>query len=519
MMRNPFVHRVGKNIHDIHDQPFTLKGVGIGSWLYFEGYMFKSFGELDRHHRWVKHVEKHCGKAYSDVFFERFYQSFFTEKDIILLKKEGFNSIRVPLDYQFLFKHSDVDVELEKDETHFKYLDDMIGLCKKHDVYVILDLHAAPGGQTGTNIDNSNDHPNLFINELYQRQTLYIWKEIASRYKDEPYIAAYDLLNEPLPHMFNAYEPLLMPLYKDIIQAIRSVDPYHMITLEGTHWSTKWDIFDHLPDDNMMLQFHKYWNEPTIESIQSFIDKRDLLNVPIYMGEGGENNLLWYSTVFKLYDQLNISYAFWTYKKMDANNSVISFKKPPMWDCFLEGKLNQQQAIETLDMLLAYIEFDHSMIHLDVINHIQRKNSFKTYAFGYDFYGMGVSFHSTFKHQSHIRNQDHFQMTQVYGKPGIINFKHYNGEDIKSKDILKLFLEKDEWVTYTFNVTECCGLDIAIKGQCLDDAQMFLNDQQVMLLHDSLSVKKIEPGTHQLKILAKDLVELETIIFKCNNLQ
>lgn len=516
MIRNTYVHRVGKNIHDIHDQPFTLKGVGIGSWLYFEGYMFKSFGDLDRHHRWVNHVEKLCGKDYSDYFFETFYQRFFTEKDIILLKKEGFNSIRIPLDYQFLFEKSESSVELKKHEQHWNYLDHMIDLCKKHEIYVILDLHAAPGGQTGTNIDNSNDFPLLFTRELYQKQTLYIWREIALHYKEEKYIAAYDLLNEPLPHMFNEYEHLLMPLYEDIINVIRSVDPYHMITLEGTHWSTKWDIFDHLPDENVMLQFHKYWNEPTIESIKSFLDKREELNVPIYMGEGGENNLLWYSSVFKLYDQLNISYAFWTYKKMEADNSIISFIKPPMWDHFLAGKLNQKLSIETLDKLVFNIEFNNSKVHLDVINHIQRKDTFETYAFGYDFNGRGISYYATSQHQNNIRQQDGFQIAQVYGKKGDINFKHYNGEHIQSEEILKLFLEKDEWVIYTFDIMRLSDLDICIKGKCINDIDVFLNEKQMILKKNHLSVKKIQHNRYQLKILAKDLVELETIIFTCN---
>lgn len=512
-MKNLYVHREGIHIHDIFDKPFTLKGVGIGSWLYFEGYMFKSFGELDRHHRWVKHVEKLCGKTYCDHFFESFYQLFFTENDIALLKKEGFNSIRIPLDYQFLFKKSDVKVKLEIDEKHFKYLDDMIGLCHKHQIYVILDLHAAPGGQTGTNIDNSNDFPELFTNDLYVDQTVYIWRELANRYKNEQYIAAYDLLNEPLPHMFHEYEHLLMPLYEKIIKAIRTVDPYHMITLEGTHWSTKWDIFDHLPDDNIMLQFHKYWNEPTIESIKPFLDKRKEFQVPIYMGEGGENNLLWYSTVFKLYDQLNISYAFWTYKKMDNNNSIISFEKPLLWDLFIEGKLNQMDAIITLDTLLRNITFEHCKIHDDVINHIQRKNSFETYAFGYDFLGEEVSFHSTHEGKSLFRENDDFQITQTYEKEAIIDFKHYNGEVIPYKNRLKLFLEKDEWVTYSFEIMGDNHLDISIKGRCLYDLVIYLNDKEEKLIDETIHIKKPKHGKHQLKLVAKDLVELETIVF------
>ena len=98
-------------------------------------------------------------------------------------------------------------------------------------------MHGAPGGQTGTNIDDdANDQPELFMDTKYQDRLEKLWVKIAERYKDKAAVAGYDLLNEPLPERTGAapkYKQLLEPLYKRLTQAIRKVDSRHMITLEG----------------------------------------------------------------------------------------------------------------------------------------------------------------------------------------------------------------------------------------------------------------------------------------------
>jgi endoglucanase len=71
-------------------------------------------------------------------------------------------------------------------------------------------------------------------------------------------------------------------------------------------------------------------------ALQKFLRLRDEWNVPIFMGEGGENNKEWYSGAFALYEELDISWNFWTYKKMDTTNSMVSVNKPKEWDrCWL----------------------------------------------------------------------------------------------------------------------------------------------------------------------------------------
>lgn len=458
MMTKNFVKRVGKEIHDVNGNPFTLKGVGIGGWLLIEGYMIGSYGEIDRPNRLEKFITSKIDENFKDYFFSEWTKSFFTEDDINLIKRSGFNSVRIPIDYQFLFEKSSTIVELERKNGNFAILDNIISICRKFELYVILDLHAAPGGQTGTNIDNSyNNSPELFKNKIYQLQLCYIWKVIASHYKDEKYVAAYDLLNEPLPNWFSIYNKQLIPLYKDVISEIRKVDTNHMITLEGLHWSTDWTCFTEIIDENILLQFHKYWSNPDIESIQKYLDIQEQLNVPIFMGEGGENNLLWYSSVFKMYDQLNISYNFWTYKKIDTINSIISFDKPSNWIELLEGKLNKEQTKIGFEKMLNNIKFENVRINEMVINSILRKNTFFTPGYAFDYLQGSSSKNNLIPLESSFRNNEGIRITNRFKDITQPDFKQYGGEEQKDDKVLYLHLLKDDWVKYTFSSDSSAG--------------------------------------------------------------
>lgn len=483
--------------------------------MLIEGYMIKSYGDIDRPWRFEHHIENTVNHAYANSFMQRWRETFFTEKDVQWIAKNGFNMIRIAIDYQVFFEGSESIVELQVKEDNFKLMDDIIKACSKHHVYVMLDLHAAPGGQTGTNIDNSrNNHPELFDRCIYQDQTVYIWKTIANRYKDEPYIAAYDLLNEPLPEWFSQYNDMLMPFYERIIAAIREIDPNHMITLEGVHWSTDWSCFHHFKDNNILLQFHKYWNNPDQESIQKFLDDSSKYNLPIMMGEGGENNLAWYATAFKLYEQKSISYCFWTYKKMSADNSLISFDEPKQWQEFLSGKLNKTDSKIVLESLLDSIAWERCYTHEDVVNAIMNKNTFTCPGFNYDFYGEGSSFSVVEKHPSSFRINDGVHITNDKKQVVEPNFNHNKGQNPLDKDLLFVRLYPCEWVEYTFYVDENVHrVLVNIKADDVSSANIYLNKQAISHTQGSVILKNPKK-INTLRIVAVNIIDIESINFQ-----
>lgn len=330
-----FVRAEGRKLVNGEGREILLRGVGLGNWLLPEGYMWKFPEQGDRPRRIEGFVERLVGSEKAAQFWELYYERYIMEADIERMAAEGFNSIRVPINARFLIEDGE---PLTIKPHRLDYLDRLIGWCSVHRLYVILDLHGAPGGQTGTNIDDSErDHPDLFTDEKNKRLTVGLWRMLADRYKDEWIVAGYDLLNEPLPDWFAAYNGQMLPLYQEIVGAIREVDTRHLIILEGVHWATDWSIFTEKIDDNLMLQFHKYWSTPDTESIRPYLDKREEWDVPIFMGEGGENNTDWYAAAFQLFEEHNISWNFWPWKKMDTGNSPCSINKPDDWHVLVQA--------------------------------------------------------------------------------------------------------------------------------------------------------------------------------------
>lgn len=321
------------------ETPVLLRGFGLGGWLLPEGYMWQMEGEYDRPRRIERLIEELCGPEYAESFWKRYQRRYITQADIGWIADRGFNSVRLPINARRLFRFTNGAAAFVPDTL--EYIDQLIAWCKKRDVYVILDMHAAPGGQTGQNIDDSaDDQPRLFMEHANEDNLCAAWELLARRYADEPAVAAYDLLNEPLPDFFNQYNDRILPLYRRLIARIRSVDARHMIMLEGAHWATDFSVLSDMDGkealDNIALQFHRYWSPPDAESLEGYMETAKRLGVPLYLGESGENNLEWYTAMFPLCERLGIGWSFWSYKKMACKNSPVSFARPEGWSRLME---------------------------------------------------------------------------------------------------------------------------------------------------------------------------------------
>ena len=174
------------------------------------------------------------------------------------------------------------------------------------------------------------------MNDDYYTKGLALWRKLANRYKDEWIVGGYDLLNEPIMpndgNTFDQHIPKLKQFYHDAIREIRKVDTRHMVSLEGQHWATTATIFDEPYDENMVLHFHRYACLPEQESIQHFLDCSNRQNIPLWLGETGENKIDWYSAYYPMMLSFGIGYNLWTWKKMENQNSPFSVRKPDGWE-------------------------------------------------------------------------------------------------------------------------------------------------------------------------------------------
>lgn len=326
-----FISVKGKEVIDVNGKPFLMRGTNLGNWLIPEGYMFK-FKNVNSPRLINEAFCELIGPGETREFWEKYLHTYITEGDIHYLKTLGVNSIRIPFSYR-LFTYEDY-LGQNNPNRGFELLDRVIGWCKKEHIYVMLDMHSAPGGQTGDNIDDGYGYPFLFKNAASQKLCADIWRRIADHYKNETTILGYDLLNEPIATYFNKddFNPGLEPLYKKITAAVRSVDKNHIIILGGAQWDSNFAPFGPPFDSKLIYQFHKYWTDPTKAVIQDYIDFRDKYNVPVYCGETGENKDEWVGAFKTVLEQNNIGWHYWPYKKMDNVAGFVTFDIPAGYD-------------------------------------------------------------------------------------------------------------------------------------------------------------------------------------------
>lgn len=317
----------GRHIIDGENQPIVLRGINLGNWLLPEGYFFKmkkassprliemAFNEL-------------LGPADATAFWNQYLHRFITKADIAFISQSGANSIRIPFHYK-LFTNEWYLGDAGK-ERGYRLMDSVIAWCRKYQLYVILDMHAAPCGQTGDNIDDSFGFPYLFQNTDCVQKTASIWKQIAAHYTHEKIIIGYDLLNEPIAHFFDTatLNPMLEPVYKIITDSIRQVDTNHLLFIGGAQWNSNFAPFSSPFDRKLVYTFHKYWTAPEPEVIQDYLLFSNKYNVPLYCGETGENSNEWVSRFRTVLDSCQISWHFWPYKKMNDNASMVFFNEP-----------------------------------------------------------------------------------------------------------------------------------------------------------------------------------------------
>ncbi len=322
----------GTKILDPNGKPILLKGINLGNWMVPEGYFIK-FNEINSPTRIYNFFNILVGPSEAKKFWDKYYNTYITKEDIALIKKLGFNSVRVPFHYNLF-----VDCNDNLEGIGYKLLDNVIEWCTEYNLAVLLDMHCAPGGQTGDNIDDSYGYPFLFESKEDQKLTINIWVNIAKRYANNPIILGYDLLNEPIAHFFDKQKlnPLLEPFLIELTAAIRTVDKNHLIFIPGAQWNSDFSVFGKPFDSKLVYTFHKYWTAPTQDVIQDYINFSNKYNVPIYLGESGENTNEWVNEFRITLEKNDIGWCFWPYKKMDSDRCVVSIPKTAEFDKIIE---------------------------------------------------------------------------------------------------------------------------------------------------------------------------------------
>lgn len=365
--------------------------MGLGGWMLQEGYMFK-LSNVGQQYRIKQKIAEVAGTEYADRFYDKWLLNHTRRIDIDSMASWGFNSIRLPMHYALYTLPIEKEPVSGKNtwlEKGFALTDSLLKWCKANKMYLILDLHAAPGGQ-GNDLpiaDRDPSMPSLWDSEANQQKTIALWRKLAQRYANEPYIGGYDIINEPNWGFENAddkrgtAETKNIPLRKlmvDITKAIREVDKKHIIIIEGNGFGNNYKGIFPLWDNNMVLSFHKYGNFNNDGAIQGFLNMSKANKVPLWLGESGENSNTWFTEAIKLAESNNIGWSWWQEKKIGINNP-LEIKLTPSYQKLLDywngkaPKPSQTEAISAFDEFLYNIKLENNIYHKDIIDAMFRQ--------------------------------------------------------------------------------------------------------------------------------------------------
>lgn len=339
VVENPFLKADGKVLRDASGtgEVVQLKGTNAGGYLFQEFWMTPTSATTN-----VKDEEgvyailtERFGKEKMMELVDIYQDAYWTEADFDYCKEIGMNCIRLPFWYRNL-----VDENGEFYENCFERIDWFVAEAAERNLYVILDFHGAPGSQNGSDHsgrdggDDKKGASEFFFGEKAEaNQELYykIWEAVAEHYKGNPWVAGYDLLNEPYcTYRYNSgmsdkqLREMLWNIYDIAYDKIRAIDPDHLIIIEAT-----WDPVD-LPNpsvygwENIMYEYHNYlYDDYDNKNGQQIANMKKKLNaiatanydVPSYMGEFAYfNNLEAWDEGIRLINDSGLNWTTWTYK-------------------------------------------------------------------------------------------------------------------------------------------------------------------------------------------------------------
>jgi endoglucanase len=326
-----FVRRAGRTIVDGTGRPLQLRGVNLGQWLMWEQWLMGAPFSQTGEKALVTNLRSLVGTARADGFVESLRDAFVTAEDLDAVAALGFNVVRVPINHTLL--EDDASPAVYR-PAGWARLDELMDRAERSRVYVVLDLHAAPCGQSRLFIADP-DPVLLWSDAACQDRTVALWRAIAGRYASRAIVAGWDLLNEPeTPRPATA----LAVLYRRIITAIRTVDRNHLVITEGGSFGTDFSMLTGALDANQAHSFHQYlWGTRDPEgdiARTKAIAARDAL--PLWLGEFGQDtpaNVALLTNRFGT-DTAISGWAIWTWKGtpgIGRSPEIRNFTVGPAW--------------------------------------------------------------------------------------------------------------------------------------------------------------------------------------------
>ncbi|MET4107823.1 cellulase family glycosylhydrolase [Hymenobacter sp. UYP22] len=497
------LHAAGPKTVDATGREVVLRGYNVGGWLLQESYILGT-DTLNSQWRIKQALLRTMPEAEVEKFYRQYRQQFITKADIDFLARQGFNCVRLPLHYDLFLtpeqRHARTEVIRDPQNPQkltayvqqlsqwydegqlfakprkldgIRFIDEVVKWCAANKMYVVLDLHAAPGGQgTDRNINDNFLPLDLWKRHdakgrlIYQDITVRLWEMLADRYRNEPAIAMYDLINEP--HNLNVANGLtadnqeLNTLYSRLIDAVRARNDQHLLMVEGNGYGNEYTNLT--PDKlkvkstaNLVYNAHRYWCPNTAEAadpnpnqinlLSNLIAFRDKWQVPVWVGETGENSNEWFAAAVQGLNDRGIGWGHWNIKRVDSGAGLLRIAP--------YGSILTPQGRAAL---LRNAQFANCQINRDVAAALTQPAARQAFAqltipgtiaaTDYDLGRDGVAYHDDFSARTDYRDYTPHNQGGAYRNDGV--------DIIKSPDMPNGFavqqLATGEWLTYTVSV-------------------------------------------------------------------
>lgn len=402
-----FLSTSGQQVKNEAGQNVILRAMNLGYWAVQEGYMMNPQNGNLVNCQW-KMKKRYFDAGQTEAQVEAFYQSwrdnFITKADIDYIASQGFNAVRFPMHYELFLTSSqrtwrnNVIRNIGYHDTYkanlqsalnnnqlftdpnvegFKMIDRVISWCASNGMYVILDLHAAPGGQgADQNISDLFYANDLWNQQVFKDVTNKLWERISARYKAEPRIAWYELINEPNQAPSNQ---VIHDLYQRLINTIRNQGDNHIIMIEGNGWGNNYDYMEPYtfsPNWGLIYSAHRYWinasddwvrdpNPNQINRMINLTEFRTRHNVPVFVGETGENTNDWLRQNIAWMEEWGIGWAHWTYKRHDVGENAAMMRI---------GGPYPTDGVSAMSSVLEYIKYANNIKNTNTISAITARN-------------------------------------------------------------------------------------------------------------------------------------------------
>jgi aryl-phospho-beta-D-glucosidase BglC (GH1 family) len=277
---------------------------------------------------------------------------------------EGANMVRIPLRWWGIYGEESIDSRDDAapghiDPDHLKELDRMIQDASSAHLWIDLFVDS-DCGQNGTQEDKGtakycdpegkygSKGRNFWSDRESRARFIEVWKFVANRYKDTPYIGMYELLPEPNPAGYSAQD--VSQFYQELIAAIRPIDSrtpfligaykgYNIKSVESAYIKTSVPI---IYTGNLFV----YTDRGSLASVTSNLEERlkaltdfrDKYNVPVFVQQTGARSGedpggAYADAVLSLLNKNNVGWAWWTYRQENFGDgfSIEYQKKDGSW--------------------------------------------------------------------------------------------------------------------------------------------------------------------------------------------